>query len=80
MIKYSAGEKMTYELTDDQCSKLEELLLKKKMGRPCLKIFVVGHLLKSSPVKLLKHYIIKKEYMHPNFLLGLLVNSSKRKT
>ena len=27
---------MTYELTDDEWSKLEELLMKKKIGRPCL--------------------------------------------
>ena len=27
---------MAYELTEDEWSKLEELLLKKKMGRPCL--------------------------------------------
>ena len=27
---------MAYELTDEEWSKLEELLPKKKMGRPCL--------------------------------------------
>ena len=27
---------MTYELTYDEWSKLEELLMKKKIGRPCI--------------------------------------------